>query len=341
MKPKMSNSMQVLVVNHHEVQQLLSMKECMDVMAETFKMLNRGNVHNPLRTVTWLPDKSGLMAMMPTHLGEADVMGLKAISVFPGNHATEYDSHQGVVLLFEIKNGRLLAIMDAGKITAIRTAAVSGVATKMLAGEHAGNLAILGSGVQAATHLEAMQIARDIKHVRVWSRNPDHAREFAEKQSVRCAVSIEAVDSARRAAEEADIICTVTSATDPVLQGEWIAPGTHINAVGSSVAFARELDTAAVVKSKLFVDRRQSTLNEAGDFLFPKKEGAVDDDHIRGEIGDILLGRIEGRTSVKDTTLFKSLGLAAEDAAAALFIYRKLAEKGSGLWIELGATKTA
>jgi ornithine cyclodeaminase len=242
-------------------------------------------------------------------------------------------------MLFENKNGRLLTIMDASKITAIRTAAVSGVATKLLARQNAETLAILGSGVQAETHLEAMRIARNIRRVRVWSRNFKHAQKFADRHTARCSIPIKAVDSAGLAADGADIICTVTSASDPILQGDWIAPGTHINAVGSSVAFARELDTAAVVKSKLFVDRRESTLNEAGDFLFPKKEGAIADDHIRGEIGDILLKKIEGRTSVKDITLFKSLGLAAEDVASANFIYRKLAQEDNGLWIEFGATK--
>ena len=332
--------MKVLMVNHQEVQQWLSMSECVEAMADVFKMLNRGNAVNPLRHLMWLPDKSGLIGMMPADLGESRVMGLKAISVFPGNHATEYDSHQGTVMLFETQNGRLLAMMDAGKITAIRTAAVSGVATRLLAARDAENLAILGSGVQAAAHLDAMRVVRNIKHVGIWSRNFDHAQSFAERESARFSLSIEAFESAERAVDGADIICTVTSSTDPVLQGDWIAPGTHINAVGSSVPFARELDTAAVVKSKLFVDRRESTLNEAGDFLFPKKEGAINDAHILGEIGDILLDKIKGRASKKDITLFKSLGLAVEDVAAAHFIYQKLSEQGGGRWIEFNATKS-
>jgi alanine dehydrogenase len=332
--------MKVLVVNHREVRQWLSMSECVDAMVGVFKMLNRGNAENPLRNLMWLPDKSGLIGMMPAYLADARVMGLKAISVFPENHATEYDSHQGTVMLFETQNGRLLAMVDAGKITAIRTAAVSGVATRLLAATDAENLAILGSGVQAATHLEAMRVVRNIKHVRVWSRNFDHARSFAEREAAGHSLSIEAFESAERAVEGADIICTVTSSTDPVLQGGWITPGTHINAVGSSVPFARELDTAAVVKSKLFVDRRESTLNEAGDFLFPKKEGAVNDTHVLGEIGDILLDKIKGRASKEDITLFKSLGLAVEDVAAAHHIYQKLSRQGDGRWIEFNATKT-
>ena len=332
--------MKVLIVNHEEVERWLPMSECMDVMEATLKMLSRNNALNPLRQIMWLPDKSGLIGMMPAYLGDSNVMGLKAISVFPGNHATDYDSHQGTVMLFETKNGRLLAMMDAGKITAIRTAAVSGVATRLLARDDASNLTILGSGVQAETHLEAMRVARKITAVKVWSRNSIHAEKFAARESAKHKLSIRAVGSAKEAVDGSDIICTVTSATEPILQGDWISPGTHINAVGSSVAFARELDTAAVVKSKLFVDRRESALNEAGDFLFPKKEGAVDDGHIRGEIGDILLGSTDGRTSSEEITLFKSLGLAVEDVASADYIYQKLSNQNEGVWVEFGALKS-
>ncbi len=331
--------MKVLVVNHQEIQEYLPMEECVEVMADVLKMLNRVKAVNPLRNIMWLPDKSGLIGMMPAYLEDAGVMGLKAISVFPGNYATEYDSHQGTVMLFETSNGRLLAMMDAGKITAVRTAAVSGVATRLLAAANAETLAILGSGVQAAAHLEAMRAARNIKRVRVWSRNFDHARAFVDRESAKAALDIQATETAEGAVAGADIICTVTSASEPVLKGDWIGPGVHINAVGSSVPIARELDTAAMVKSKLFVDRRESTLNEAGDFLFPKKEGAVDDDHILGEIGDILLDNLKGRQSAEDITLFKSLGLAVEDVAAANYIYRKLSEQSGGKWVEFNAGK--
>ncbi len=232
--------MQVLIVNHHEVHQWLPMSECMDVMAETFKMLSRGNAVNPLRHAMWLPDKTGLIGMMPAYLGSTEVMGLKAISVFPGNHTTDYDSHQGTVMLFETKNGRLLAMMDASKITAIRTAAVSGVATRLLARDDASDLAILGSGVQARTHLEAMQVARKITGVRVWSQHFDHAQKFADQASAGHSIPIRAFDTVKKAVDGADIICTVSSATEPILQGDWISAGTHINAVGFSVAFDRE-----------------------------------------------------------------------------------------------------
>lgn len=335
----MGCSMKVLILNQSQVRQLLPMNECMDVMAEALKTLARGEAILPLRPVLWLPEKVGALGMMPAYLGDIQAMGLKVVSVFPGNHGTEYDSHIGAVMLFETKHGQLLAIMDASEITAIRTAAVTGVATRLLARQDAYDLAILGSGVQAKTHLAAMLLARNIQRVRIWSRSPEHARHFATRESKRHGITIEVTESAQAAVQGADIICTTTSAREPVLLGEWLAAGAHINAVGSSVPFTRELDTAAVVKSRLFVDRRESTLNEAGDFLFPKKEGAINDDHILGEIGDILLGKLEGRKSREDITLFKSLGLAIEDLGAANHIYKKALEQGIGIAVELGGTR--
>jgi ornithine cyclodeaminase/alanine dehydrogenase-like protein (mu-crystallin family) len=328
--------MKVLIINQSEVRQLLPMNECMDVMAEALKTLASGNAILPLRPVMWLPEKYGALGMMPAYLGDIQAMGLKVVSVFPGNHGTEYDSHIGAVMLYETKHGQLLSIMDASEITAIRTAAVSGVATRLLAREDAHNLAILGAGVQAKSHLAAMLLARTIQRIRVWSQNIEHAQRFAERESRRHDVPISVMTTAQEAVEGAEIICTTTSAREPILKGDWIEPTAHINAVGSSVPFTRELDTAAVVKSMMFVDRRESTINEAGDFLFPKKEGAINDDHILGEIGDILLGKIKGRTSHDQITLFKSLGLAIEDLAAANHVYRKAVEQRVGTAVELG-----
>jgi ornithine cyclodeaminase/alanine dehydrogenase-like protein (mu-crystallin family) len=331
--------MKVHLINQAEVLQLLPMNEAIEVIAEALKTLARGHAILPLRPVLWLPEKVGALGMMPSYLGDLKAMGLKVVSVFPGNHGTQYDSHQGAVMLFETEHGRLLAIVDASEITAIRTAATTAVATRLLARADASDLALLGSGVQARTHLEAMLLARPVKRVRVWSRDPDHARLFAEHESQRHGVKVEPMGTAQEAVAGADIICTVTASREPVLMGDWIAPGAHVNAVGSSVAFTRELDTAAVVKARMFVDRRESTINEAGDFLFPKKEGAIGDDHIRGEIGEILLGQIAGRTSPDEITLFKSLGLAVEDLAAAHHIYQKALEKGLGMALELGGSR--
>jgi ornithine cyclodeaminase len=328
--------MKVLMINQSEVRELLPMDECMDVMAATLRTVAEGNAIQPLRHIMWLPEKVGALGTMPAYLASIGMMGLKVISVFPGNHRSQYDSHIGAVMLFETTHGQLLAIVDASEITAIRTAAVSGVATRALAREDAHDLTIMGAGVQAKSHLAAMLVARKIDRVRVWSRNPESARAFAERESRRHGISIVAVDDARQAVDGADLVCTTTSSPKPILFGDWLQPGTHINAVGSSVSFTRELSTSAMIKSKLFVDRRESTLNEAGDFLIPRQEGAITDDHIKGEIGDILLGKTKGRESNAEITVFKSLGLAVEDVASAHHVYVRAVERRVGLAVELG-----
>jgi ornithine cyclodeaminase len=320
------------------------MEECIDVMAEVLASLSRGEAIQPLRTIVWTPEGRGGLGLMPGYLagtegGPAGVLGTKIVTVFPGNHGTELDSHQGVVLLFEAERGRLLAIVDATSVTAIRTAAVSGVATRLLAREGAADLAILGSGTQAGTHLEAMRAVRPIRRIRVWSRSFENAGAFARRESKALGITVEPAGTVQEAVEGASIICTTTSAREPVLEGRWISPGAHVNAVGSSIASARELDTAAVVGSRLFVDRRESTVNEAGDFLFPKKEGAIGDDHIVGEIGGILAGKIGGRRSESEITLFKSLGLAVEDVAAASYIYTRANRAGPGKGIDIGGKR--
>ena len=331
--------MKVLIVNQSEVRRLLPMKECIDVMAETLAAVERGEAILPLRPVLRMPEKEGALGMMPSYLRNIDAVGLKVITVFHGNHGTKYDSHQGAVLLFETRHGQLLSIMDASSITAIRTAAVSGVATRLLARKDAKSLAILGSGVQATTHLAAMTESNGVTSARVWSRNPEHARHFADRESKRHGIPVTAVATVEEAVRDSDIVCTTTGAHEPILKGEWISPGTHINAVGSSIAVARELDADAMRKSRLFVDRRESTLNEGGDFLLAKQEGAIGDDHILGEIGELLLNRTEGRRSDHDITLFKSLGLSVEDLASAHYIYGKATENGLGTLVELGGER--
>ncbi|HYT81719.1 MAG TPA: ornithine cyclodeaminase family protein [Actinomycetota bacterium] len=331
--------MEILVVNQREVPELLRMEECIDVMAEALAGLARGDSVMPLRGMARLPDQAGLLAWMPSILPTAGVMGIKVISVFPGNEGTELESHQGGVLLFEAERGRLLAVIDASEVTAIRTAAVSGVATRLLARADAGDLAILGSGTQARTNLEAMLAVRDIERVRVWSRNRAHAEAFAETESRRHGISVEVSGGGREAVEGAGIVCTTTSATEPILQGQWLSVGAHVNAVGFSGPAGRELDTEAVLRSRLFADRRESILNEAGDFLIPKGEGVVGDDHVIGELGEVILGKVVGRTSPEEITLFESLGLAIEDLAAANHIYHRAAETGQGTRVELGGER--
>jgi ornithine cyclodeaminase/alanine dehydrogenase-like protein (mu-crystallin family) len=332
--------MEVLIVNQREVPELLPMKECIDVMAEALAGLTRGDAVMPLRGMARLPDQAGLLAWMPSLLPGAGVMGIKVISVFP-NEGTPIESHQGAVLLFEAEHGSLLAAVDASEVTAIRTAAVSGLATRLLARDDANDLAILGSGTQAATHLEAMQAVRNIRRVRVWSRTAEHARAFAERESHRRGLAVELMSTAREAVEGASIVCTATSSPEPVLKGEWLTPGTHVNAVGFSGASGRELDSNAIAVARLFADRRESILNESGDFLIAKGEGAVDDDHIIGELGEVVTGRVQGRTSPEEITVFESLGLAIEDLAAVNYIYRRARDTGKGTRVELGGERHA
>ncbi len=331
--------MSVRIVTQDEVASLLPMDECVEVMSEALATLARGDAVLPLRSLVWLPDRSGLLGIMPAVLGAPAVMGLKVVTVMPGNHGTEYDSHQGAVLIFEVAHGRLLAVIDGSSITAIRTAAVSGVATRLLATESAGDLAILGSGVQAASHLDAMKTVRRLRRVRVWSRDLAHARAFAERGSARHGLRVEAIASARAAVAGADLVCTTTSAHTPVLEGAWLAPGVHINAVGACFRDARELDAAAVAGARLYVDRRESALNEAGDFLLARAEGAVGDDHIVGELGELLLGTVPGRRSPEERTLFESLGIAIEDLAAAHHIWRQAESLDRGTALEFGGRR--
>jgi ornithine cyclodeaminase/alanine dehydrogenase-like protein (mu-crystallin family) len=325
--------MNVLVISHADVVRLLPMEACVEVMADVLRATSRGGAVLPLRSVVWMPDRTGMIGLMPGFIDEPTSLGLKVVSIFPGNHGTGYDSHQGVVMLFETRHGTPIAIIDASSITAIRTAAVSAVATRALARADAGDLAILGAGVQAATHLAAMRAVRTIRRVRVWSRNRDHAQRFADGSPV----AVEVMASARDAVDGADLICTTTAAKEPILEGAWLAPGAHVNAVGACFAATRELDTAAVVRARLVVDRLESALAESGDFLIPRAEGAIGDDHIAGELGDVLLGQLAGRRSDDELTLFKSLGIAVEDLAAAHHIYTQALATGSGVSVPLGA----
>ena len=331
--------MSVLIVTQAEVPALLPMAECIDVVARVLETVAQGEAVLPLRQSLILPDRSGRLATMPAFTATPPALGLKVITVFPGNEGSELDSHQGAVLLFEPEQGRLLAIMDASSITAIRTAAASAVATRALARPEASELAVLGSGVQARTHVKAMLCVRPIRRVRVWSRTPEHARAFARAIQERHGISVEAVPDARTAVAAADVVCTVTTAAEPILRGDWLPLGAHVNAVGSSTPAHRELDADAVRRARLYVDRRESALAESGDFLLARAEGAVTDDHILGEIGQVLAGTLPGRASPDEVTLFKGLSIAVEDLAAAQHIYERAHAAGAGTWIELGGRR--
>lgn len=319
--------MQPLYINKEQVTQHLPMKTCIALMEEAFKALVKGETLQPLRSIMWLPDKTGALGMMPAYSADNNIIGIKVISVFPQNRTAGYSSHQGVVLLFESAHGRLLAIVDADEITAIRTAAASGLATKILARDIVSTLAILGSGTQAQQHIEAMLCVRKISSIKIWSRGYSNAEELARQISTKHNVSAIAVKDPKDAVNDADIICATTASPTPVVLGEWIKKGAHINAVGSCTPGTREFDTAAIVNSKLYTDKYESLYNEAGDFLIPKKEGAVTDDHVRGELGEALAGKKRGRESDNEITFFKSLGIAIEDIYAANHVYKTMIQK--------------
>lgn len=326
--------MRVLVIGERDVHELLPMPECIEVMSRTFAGLTASGFMQPPRIIAWQPDRTGAIAAMPAWLGEPLALGAKLISVFPQNRQAGLESHQGLVALFETQHGALRAVLHAGAITAIRTAAVSGLATRLLAKANAGDLAILGSGTQARTHLQAMLEARPVRKVRVWSRTAENARSFARQAADEHRIDVSAVDNARDAVAGADIICTVTASTAPVLEGRWLSDGAHVNAVGSSVPPFRELDTEAIVRAKLFVDSRESALREPDDIRVPLAEGAIAETHILADLAQLASGEHPGRTSDSDITIFKSVGLAIEDLAAAQAIYERALAEGRGTAIE-------
>jgi len=296
-------------------------------MEEAFNALVNGKVLQPLRSMMWLPGKTGLLGMMPAFASDKKMMGIKVISAFSGNREFGLSSHQGAILLFESEHGQLLAIVDADEITAIRTAAVSGLATKLLSRDTPSSLAILGSGTQAQQHVEAMLCIRRINSIKIWSRDPGNATKLAAQITAKYNLPAIPVKAAKDAITNADIICTATASSTPVVSGEWIKKGAHLNAVGSCTPVTRELDTAAIINSKLFTDKYESIYNEAGDFIIPKKEGAINDDHVKGELGEVMKGIKKGRETDDEITIFKSLGLAVEDIYAANYVYQTLLQK--------------
>jgi ornithine cyclodeaminase len=320
---------ELLVVAHDDVKRLLPMDECIELMASVLADLARGAVWQPLRFVVRPPDEPSLMGLMPGHRsGSEPAYGLKAICIFPENPGRGLDAHQGGVLLFDGGTGELRALVDASAVTAIRTAAVSAVATRALAREDARELAILGSGVQARSHLEAMAQVRPFERARVWSRTDAHARAFADDALV--PFPVEPVADAEQAVRGADVVVTATSSPEPLVSREWLKPGVHVNAIGSSIPTARELDSATIAAASLFADARESMVNEGGDYLFAVREAGIGPDHIRAELGEVLIGAHGGRSSADELTVFKSLGLAVEDLAAAEHVYARALEAGAG-----------
>jgi len=327
--------MKILVLDNQQIKELLPMIECIELMADALSALARGEVYQPLRTIIRPPEARGLLGLMPAYrAGERGAFGLKAICVFPENPAKGKDAHQGAVMLFSQETGELLALMNASEITAIRTAAVSAVATRLLAREDAEQLALIGAGVQARTHLAALAAVRSIKRARVACRNSEHAEQFAREMQPQFSFPIQAVRTNEEAVRGADLIVTATSSLEPVIDKNWVSPGAHVNAIGTHSPNSREIDSATMAAARIFVDRRDSALNESGDYLLAAKEGIVRPESIVAEIGELLTGAKPGRTSATEITLFKSLGLAIEDVVSADYVYRKAVSQNTGTWID-------
>jgi len=323
----------VLILSHDDVIAALSPEACADAMAEVLAAHARGDAKMPLRSVVGFEGAAGFMALMPAWRGgEQPVFALKSLCLMPGNPAIGLDTHQGTVTLFDGGTGVPTAILDASAVTAVRTAAVSAVATRTLAREDARVLAILGAGVQGRAHLRALLPVREFADLRVYSPTQAHAQALVAGGDGRARV----VSSAEDAVRGADVVVTATSAREPVLRRAWLEPGAHVNAVGASMPSVRELDVDTVAACALFCDSRESLRNEAGEYRLALEQGAIPgENHVRGELGEVLAGSAPGRLDADELTVFRSLGLAVEDLAAAQCAVTRARRMRIGTEVEL------
>lgn len=310
-----------------DVRRLLPMAEAIDCIEETMIRVSRGEANLPLRTIMDI-DGTNKLGIMPGAMklgdGEGTLYGIKLLSLFPGNPARGLSSHIGTVILFDSQTGAPEIAMNADAVTAIRTAAASAAATRALANPDAKTLAIIGTGEQAESHLEALNLVRDFSEIRIAGRTPEKAQAFADRVAPSCPKqSLIAAADIRSAVAGADVVCTVTSSAEPVLFGDWIGPGTHVNAVGASIPTMQEIDETLLLKAELFTDYRPSALAQAREIITAIEAGKISRDHIRAEIGEVFSGSASGRSSRDAITLYRSLGVAAQDLAAADLIRKR------------------
>jgi ornithine cyclodeaminase/alanine dehydrogenase-like protein (mu-crystallin family) len=310
-------------IDREEVARRLTYDLCIPIVRDAMIAFSRGETRQLLRSIIPLSD-GRLFGVMPGAMGVARApFGAKLISVFPENFALGIQSHQGLVILFDPENGAPVCVVHAGELTAIRTAAASAVATDALARKDARRLAILGYGEQAATHARAISKVRDLDSITIWGRSPERARAFAERIQAELSLPVTNAGTVEEAVAEADLICTVTSAAEPILKGAWVRPGTHLNLVGSSRAGPAEVDSDLVVRSRFIADSREGVLAQGAEFLRAKAAGLIGNDHIVAEIGQVLAGDIEGRRSPEEITAYKSLGHVVQDLATAWALYSR------------------
>jgi ornithine cyclodeaminase/alanine dehydrogenase-like protein (mu-crystallin family) len=320
----------LLIISGAEVRRALPVSDCIEAVDRAMRAFSELRADVPLRTIMLLPGGRNFYGVMPGYLDDPRSLGAKILTVYPDNTRRGLPSHVGLVVLFDTEIGLPLAIMNAAEITAIRTAAASAVATRALARQDASHLAILGTGEQAMTHLEAISKVRRLQAVRVWGRSRERATRLAAEAGSTLSLRIEVSKTAEEAVRDADIVCTVTASHEPVLNGSWLRAGAHVNLVGSSRLTSREADDEVVTRARFFVDSRTSARAEAGELKHAMDAGLVSESHMLGEIGEVLSGSLVGRISNSDITVYKSLGLAVQDLAAAQVVYDRAMRDGIG-----------
>lgn len=331
----------MLVLSRQDVEKLLTMTDAIAAVEDGYRQLAGGHVTMPQRVATSIAPHNGIHLSMPAFVGgsgeQPGTLAIKIVTVYSDNPARYGEpTIQGVVLLHDARTGKPLALMDAEQLTAMRTGAASGVATALLARPEAAVATVLGSGAQAGTQLLAVCAVRPILRAFVYSLRPEQDEAFAARMSERLNIPVTRAADMRTAVESADVLCTATNSSTPLFDGAWLRPGTHINGIGSYMRTMRELDSTTILRSRVYVDGRTAAQTEAGDIVIPIAEGVMAYDHVLGEIGDVLLGKVAGRTSPQDITVFKSVGMAVQDAVTAPLVYHRAIESGMGQRVELG-----
>ena len=323
------------LLTEQHVHSLLPMADLIPAMESALAKFSAGEVLQPVRTVLTVGPTKAYYGLMPAYIPAPASMGAKIVTVFGENHTKGLPSHLATILLFDPDTGALIAMMDGRYITEARTAAVSAVSARYLANAGASTLALIGSGVQARSHLEALQHVRQLKEVRVWSPRPQSREQFIDDMSPRMGMPIQDAASAEAAVRGADLIVIATASKTPVVDNAWVDDGAHVMCVGACRPDQREMDPALVKRGRLYVDSRAGALVEAGDVVMNINEGLFDHTHLRGEIGQLVLGRVDGRAADRDVTIFKSLGMAVEDVVAADLVFRRASETGAGTELTL------
>ena len=324
-----------ILLTEEDVKALLTMDDLIEAMEIALGDFSSGSVTQPVRTVLQVGARPAFYGLMPAYMPSRPALGTKLVTVFESNAERGLPTHLATIILLDPETGALLALMDGRYITEARTAAVSAVSVQRLAKEDATTLAIVGSVVQARSHLEAISRVVELREVRVWSRKRAHVERFIADVGAHTEARVVAATSARAAVDGADIVALVTSAKEPVVLGDWIADGTHVCAVGACRPNQREMDAALVARSDLYVDSRAAALVEAGDIVLAIGDGAIDASHIKAELGDVVNGKAPGRTDEGRVTIFKSLGLAVEDVAAAHLVYQRARDRSVGIEVRL------